>query len=81
MSIETGGKFTGITNPSEKMLSKYQSPDLEGSDIDRLDADPLETGRLDPSHSSQNISDLEDPDSESLDEEKHQPTFINNASR
>ncbi|WP_084035583.1 bactofilin family protein [Marinomonas ushuaiensis] len=81
LSIETGGKFTGITNPSEKMLSKYQSPDLEGSDIDRLDADPLETGRLDPSHSSQNISDLEDPDSESLDEEKHQPTFINNASR
>jgi len=86
LSIEPGGKFTGITNPSEKMLSKYQSPDLEGSNMDRLDADPLETdsldsGRLDLSHSSQNFSDLDDPDLEPLGKEKHQTSFVRSESR
>jgi cytoskeletal protein CcmA (bactofilin family) len=65
LSIEPGGKFTGITNPSEKMLSKYQSPDLEGLDTKNSENSPssLDYSKLDD-------SDLNDSDMDKSDNNK-----------
>ena len=70
LSIEPGGKFTGITNPSEKMLSKYQSPDLDGSNLDSSDSTP---SGID--HSNFDDSDIHDSDID------NKVTLISNESR